>query len=277
MIEIEIPGNFATLSATLFEAKDASKILIIASATGVKQGYYEKFARHVAENRISVITFDYNGIGRSLKKPIKSLDHNTASWGNHDLEQVINYVSVNYPESQRLLLGHSIGGQLAGLAPSSNKLDKIVLVAAQSGYWKYWKGFGKAKMWFNWYVLFPTLIGLFGYLPSKRFSGMEDLPKHVANQWRNWGKKRNYLMEDTSINEKYYDQIQTNITAISIDDDEFAPRKAAEWMAQQYVNADIKYLHLVPHEFETRKIGHFGIFKDRFQQSIWELLIKELV
>ncbi|WP_298551148.1 alpha/beta fold hydrolase [uncultured Algibacter sp.] len=276
MNKIEIKYNSETLSATLFDDNSSETVLIIASATGVKQEYYSEFSKFVENNGITVITFDYNGIGHSLKKPIKELKTDAADWGSNDLESIIQYVINNYPKSKKVIIGHSIGGQLIGLAKSSNKLDKIVLIAAQSGYWKYWKGIERIKMWLNWYILFPFLVLTFGYLKSKKISGMENLPKNVANQWKNWGKNRDYIFSDKSISETFYETIETNITAYSIDDDDFAPKEAVKWMTEKYKNAKIKSVHLNPIDFQTNKIGHFGIFKDRFKNTIWTQILNEI-
>ena len=277
MREIEITSKFEVLSATLFEAKDANSVLIIASATGVKQAFYEKFAHYLVNKGVTVITFDYCGIGRSLKRPIKALTNNTESWGKDDLEHVLKYAITNFPKSKKVLLGHSIGGQLIGLARSSTKMDKILLVAAQSGYWKLWNGISRIKMWFIWHVLFPILINLFGYLPSKKINGMENLPKNVANQWGGWCKNKNYILDDDSIEETFYDKIKSELTAISIEDDDFAPQKAVEWLTKSYSNAKIvSTYHLTPSDFKTKKIGHFGIFKDKFENTIWKMLLSEI-
>lgn len=276
MKALAIASKSNTLWATLFEADSSDSVLIIASATGVKQEYYKKFARFIANNGVTVITFDYSGIGRSLEKPIKELKTNAADWGQNDLEHVLQFVVGNYPKSKKILLGHSIGGQLIGLAKSSKKLDKIVLVAAQSGYWKYWKGIGRLKMGFNWYILFPVMLRLFGYLNSKKISGMENLPKNVANQWRNWGKRKEYILSDKSIGKTYYDQIKVNLTAFSIDDDEFAPKEAVQWMTGQYKNAIKKSIHLKPIDLNTKRIGHFGIFKEKFRNTIWLQILEEI-
>ena len=276
MKEIEISYKSEKLSATLFDDNNSETVLIIASATGVKQEYYSKFARYLENNGITVITFDYNGIGRSLKKPIKEIQTNAADWGRKDIESIIQFVIHNYPQSKKVILGHSIGGQLIGLAKSSKQLDKVILVATQSGYWKYWRGFARFKMWLNWYVLFPFLINIFGYLKSKKISGMENLPKNVANQWRNWGKNHNYIFGDNSIKETYYEELETNVTAYSIDDDDFAPKEAVEWMANRYKNAKRKSVHLNPSDFQAKKIGHFGVFKEGFKNSIWIEILAEI-
>jgi len=276
MKEIQITSNSKIVSATLFEEEKKETVLIIASATGVKQEYYEKFAQFLLRNGVSVITFDYVGIGRSLKQPIKELDSNAADWGRNDLESVIQYAITNYPNSKKVVLGHSIGGQLIGLSKSSLKLDKIVLIAAQSGYWKYWNGLGRIKMWFNWHILFPALVNIFGFLNSKKVSGMENLPKNVAKQWSSWGKNKDYIFSDKSIGEWYYEKIKVNITAYSIDDDDFAPFEAVQWMTNQYQNAPKKTIHLKPVDFQVEKIGHFGLFKDRFEKSLWREILNEI-
>lgn len=276
MVQLEIKtdyGNFIT--ASIYEA-DKNAILIIASATGVKQSFYKKFADFVSANGVTVITFDYSGIGLSLKKPIKQVTSNASDWGKNDLEAIIKYTKENYPSAKITVLGHSIGGQLIGLAKSSSQVQKLILVAAQSGYWKLWKGNGKLKMWLNWHVLFPTLINIFGYMPSKKISSMENLPKNVAKQWNDWGKKPNYLFDDVSVNDLFFRKISIRILAISIENDFYAPKKAVDWFTSKYENAEISKLHLKPNDYNTNVIGHFGIFSSKFMPNLWKLLFDEI-
>ncbi|MEL6987056.1 MAG: hypothetical protein AAGK97_04425 [Bacteroidota bacterium] len=47
MKQIEISSNFETLSASLFESEKSDTVLIIASATGVRQEYYHKFSKYL--------------------------------------------------------------------------------------------------------------------------------------------------------------------------------------------------------------------------------------
>jgi len=276
MKEIEIESNSGTLSASVYESRDPTSVVVISSATGVKQEYYKKFSQFVSDKNITVITFDYTGIGRSLKKPIKQLKTTAEDWGKHDLEAVLSYTLTKYPNCKKTLIGHSIGGQLSGLAKSAMKLDKLVLVAAQSGYWKHWNGVGRFKMWFNWYILIPCVVKLFGYLNSKKLSGMENLPKNVANQWKNWSKQPDYLLSDESINETYFDKFHSDITAFSIEDDMFAPKPAVDWLTNLFTSASTNSIHLKPSDFKVKKIGHFGVFKSKFKDSIWNLVLEEI-
>lgn len=264
--------------ATIYEA-EKNKVLIIASATGVKQTFYQKFAEFIAEKGLTVITFDYSGIGRTLqasKKTVKATQTDIATWGKNDLEAIIQYVQQHYPSAKITLLGHSIGGQIVGLAKSSLCIQKIILIAAQSGYWKLWKGKDKIKMWLNWHLVFPVLLTLFGYLPSKKIMGMENLPKGVAKQWSGWGRKPNYLFDEIAESELFHHQITTNITSISIEHDFYAPKEAVDELAQKYTNAKVKRMHLTPKAYNVNELGHFGIFRTKFRENVWLLLWNEI-
>ncbi len=253
----------------------SDKIMIIVSAAGVLQSFYKKIAEFFQKNSISTITFDYAGIGKSLHGSIKNENSNLANWGNRDLEAVIKYTIETFPNHKIILLGHSIGGQLIGLTPSSYMADKIILVAAQSGYWRFWKGVYKIKMWVNWYLLVPALTKVFGYLPSKKLSRMENLPKNVAEEWAKWCRSSDYLFASCSYNNLHFDGIKCKLTSISIDDDSFAPKKSVEWLTAKFQNASIKSLHLFPENFRALKIGHFSLFTEKFKDSLWNILFEE--
>jgi predicted alpha/beta hydrolase len=271
-----ITQNGSLITANIYATNNNLPVLIVASATGVKQGFYKKFASFISKNGIAVVTFDYAGIGFSLKQPIKQQINNASDWGKNDLEAVIQYVKENYQTSKITLLGHSIGGQLIGLAKSSSQVQKLILVAAQSGYWKLWEGRDRLRMWLNWHLLFPLFNYIFGYLPSKKISGMENLPKKVVKQWSSWGRKPNYLFDEVAEQDLYFKNIFAKTVAISIENDFYAPKKAVDWLAEKYQNANVKRIHLKPNDYDTNQIGHFGIFSSKFENNLWKLLFDEI-
>ena len=188
-IEIQTPLGYK-LGIREFLSKNSNNVVIICSATGVLQNYYEKFASFLQENNFTVYTFDYGGIGESLKNSLSKFNASASDWATNDIENVLLYAKEQNPNAKINVIAHSIGGQLLGLAPSYKIINKIILVASQSGYWKLWKGKGRLEMFFNWYILFPFLLTFFKYLPSKRISGMENLPKQMAAEWSNWGRHK---------------------------------------------------------------------------------------
>jgi predicted alpha/beta hydrolase len=101
MDEIDIHTRLGyTLAATLYKSGNRKQLLIIASATGVIQQFYRKFAEYISANGITVITFDYTGIGQSLKQPIRTVKATAADWGTNDLEAVLQYAKDTYPAAE---------------------------------------------------------------------------------------------------------------------------------------------------------------------------------
>lgn len=264
------------INVTIYEANKPNSILIICSATGVKQNFYKKFSQYLCEHNITVITFDYGGIGGSLKDNIRNVKSSLYDWGYCDLDAVINHCTNNYPNLKLILLGHSIGGQMIGLTEKSVIANKIILVNAQSGYWGFWTGFQKVKMWLNWNILFPLLINLFGYLPSKRISSMENLPKNVANQWKDWCNSKNYLFDFLSAEILYYDKITCDLISYSVEDDNYASKKSVDWLTAQYSNAKRRRQHILPKVYYQNYIGHFGLFRENCKDFFWETIKNEI-
>lgn len=265
-----------SVNGTLYSGLHSDRTLIIASATGVVQSFYQPLARFFQSQGISVITFDYAGIGKSLQGNIKSENSGLANWGDRDLEAVIKYALDSSSHHKIVLLGHSVGGQLIGLAPSAHRADKVILVAAQSGYWKFWKRTNPIRIWLIWHLLVPLLTTTFGYLPSRIFSRMESLPKNVALDWARWCRNRHYLFGRLPSGRLYFNRIKGTITSVQIEDDFYAPKESVEWLTAKYSNAQIKRLHFVPEDFNVSRIGHFSLFTERFRDSIWKILLEEV-
>lgn len=256
---------------------DSQSVLIISPATGVKQSFYYPFADYLNGNGITVITFDFHGIGQSLWDSVKYVQSSVSDWGFYDLQAVIEFAKARFLLAKIRVLGHSIGGQLIGFASSSIDLDKIILVGSQSGYWAFWKGGSKLKMWATWHLLFPLVNNLFGYFPAKSFSKMENLPKKAAMQWSNWCKSGEYFFSEFNEDILYFKSIVSRVTCISIDDDEFAPIDAVKWLVDRFSNAQIKRIHLEPYAYGYKDIGHFGVFKENKRLVLWRMLLREIL
>ncbi len=277
MNTLNIPTKLShTIAAREFVSQTPKAVIIIASATGVKQTLYQKFAEFLRQHDFTVYTFDYAGIGASKKESLKKFNTTASSWGNNDLESIITYAKKNNKDAKLILIGHSIGGQLIGLAPSSKLANGILLVAAQTGYWKFWKGFNKLKMFATWYFLIPSLTSLFGYFPGKKIGASEDLPKDVALEWRKWCCSKNYFFDHIKKAEQMYQAIHCRITSFSCEDDNYAPKVTVDWLTEKYANANIKRRHLLAKNLKLKKIGHFGFFRSSNKDAIWPIFLTEI-
>ncbi|MEW7963660.1 alpha/beta hydrolase, partial [Acinetobacter baumannii] len=124
------------------------------------------------------------------------LKQSTASitdWGTLDIPAAIDALLIKTKANQVILIGHSAGGQLLGVVPNYNKVAKVITVAGSTGHIKGLKGKTKvlAPVMFN--LIFPISSLVKGY-GATQFIGMgENLPKKVAQQWREFCSRPGYV------------------------------------------------------------------------------------
>ncbi|MBX7222859.1 MAG: alpha/beta fold hydrolase [Blastocatellia bacterium] len=268
------------LAATVFEpdgGQSATPLVIINSAMGVKRRYYEKFASFLAEQGCTAITYDYRGIGDSRPRHLRGFSARLTEWGEKDFTGVLAWALGRKHFSRISLVGHSVGGQIVGLSPHNEHLAALVFVAAQSGDWRTWDGMGQMRMWLLWHAMIPGLCGVYGYLPG--WSGIgEDVPKGVALEWATWGRRPHYILggADLAARKPGFDRVRTSLTAFSFADDNYAPRRAVEALLGFYAQAGISHHHVRPGENGLPNVGHFGFFREKFKDSLWQQTLTAL-
>jgi len=234
----------------------------------MKQSFYKDFAEFMATKGFCTYTFDYRGIGASRPASLKGLSATLMDWAM-DIQVVQEYARKKYENLPLFLVGHSMGGQLLGLTKSAANWDAVTTVAVPSGYWGHWSGKYKFRTWLFWHSILPVITKAVGYFPAKKMRLFEDIPKGVALQWAHWGRHPLYMKRDFP--KAYFDKLDCSVRSYSFDDDdEFGPKPAVDWLHQQFVNADVERLHIVPESVELKKIGHFNFFRAKMKSVFWE-------
>jgi predicted alpha/beta hydrolase len=261
------------LAATHFvPAGPAKGSVVVASATGVPRRFYAPFASFLASRGHTVLTFDYRGVGESAPERLRGYEATMAQWGTQDLSAALAWMAERHPGLPQRLVGHSVGGQVLGLAPPEQleRLSGVLLVASQGGYWGMWRGVGRAVMLFTWYALIPGMTALMGYLPMRRFGQGEDLPAGVAKQWARWGRHPGYFLADEEVRSAPgYARLRAPLRSYALTDDAYAPLAGVQWLVSRYPNARSEVRSVSPAEAGVRKLGHFGFFRDKVRDSLW--------
>ncbi len=256
---------------------DCAGVIVICAATGVKRQFYQPYARYLAEQGFVVLTFDYRGIGDSRPVTLNKFKARMSDWGEKDIAGVLDWVRQAYPENKIMVIGHSVAGQVLGLAHNNDLVSAVVTVASQSGYWRFWPWNLRYVIFVFWYMVIPLLTTLFARFPSK-FVGMgEDLPAGVAFQWASWGRDPDYILGKNSLTSKdNFSQFTGSWLSYSLENDFFAPAEAVDRLVTFYPNARPTRKHLTAGDLGVKRFGHFDFFKQRFKDSLWQETVEWL-
>ena len=255
------------LAATRFAGGDRIAVLI-APALGVPRRFYDAFAQYLAGRGCDVLSFDYRGLGES-GGGCDPASIRLSDWARLDLDAALRWLWEHTPAHRRVLVGHSLGGQLPGLTPESEGLSAIVMIGASAPYPRLYPLRPRLRMLLLWRVLVPLLTQGRSHFPARRigFSSV-DVPAGPMRDWARWGLCRDYLFDPAlGLDTSRYARLSLPLLAYSFADDDYAVRPAVEALLQRYTAACIEHRHIGrPRE---GRIGHFGYFHPRMCDSLW--------
>jgi predicted alpha/beta hydrolase len=245
--------------------------VIVNPATGVLARYYHRYAHFLAGHGFEVLTYDYRGIGASRPARLRGCGYRWRDWGERDFEATLNIPWPRGDNTPLLVVGHSIGGFLPGLAPSAKRIGRMLTVGAQYAYWRDYAPARRASLFLKWHVAMPILTALCGYFPGRRLGWLEDLPTGVANEW---SFRRSRMELSHPVRERRavlarFDAATAPILAIAVSDDELGTPQAVRRGLSYYRRARTSEVLLTPRDLGVERLGHFDLFHSRHQDSFW--------
>ena len=270
-------NDTVSLALRVYEPAGAARAsVVIGGAMGVRQSFYEAFARWMAQQGFRVTTFDYRGHGDSLHGAMRDVNADLFDWAQ-DYEAVISAAKAALPMQPLYLLGHSLGAQLPGLLRKPGQVDGLLSVAAGSGYWRDNAPKLRRVVPYFWWVLVPLATRLCGYFPGRALKKVGDLPAGVILQWRRWCLHPAYSVgaEGAAVAQSY-GAVRFPVLALSMADDELMTLRGTHNLVNLYANTERRVESISPAELKVRRIGHFGFFRDQFRQSLWPRAVAAL-
>jgi predicted alpha/beta hydrolase len=248
------------LAGTLFrEGEGASRVVVINPAVAVPARFYRHFAAGLAESGSTALTWDYRGVGASKPDRLRGFTASARDWVLHDMAGVVDWVSVELKPEKLFLVGHSLGGQVAGLLDNGPSIHGMVTMSAQSGHWRYQGAEQKLIVLLHTYLTLPLLSRVFGYMPWALLGSGEDLPKDAALEWARWCRDPSYLLGDETLPLERYREFNAPVLAYSFGDDKWGTAGSVDVMMQAYPNVERR--HVEPADMGLARIGHVGYFK----------------
>jgi len=275
-ITILTEDNYS-LSAHLFEPKNSNgKLLLINSATGVKQQIYFSFAQFFSEQGFTVITYDYRGIGLSKPHKMKSFEASMRIWGTTDYKSVTNYIKTNFVDYQKFCLGHSVGALILGMNRDSEIFNEFIFVGTQNAFVGNLKLKTKIEAYLGFGIVQPLSTKILGYFPANWFGLGESLPSGSAFDWRTLilnKKSTNKLLEKI---EDFSRNLTQKVFVIRAEDDTWLTEKGVKSLLQNtYPNLKPTYRLIETSESEKGEIGHINFFRS-YNKQLWHIILKEL-
>lgn len=242
--------------------------LLLNAATGVPQRFYRSFIEHAAGRGAWVYSYDYRGMGASRAPDWRGAAPCMADWGRLDLASLLDHLPGDLPLA---LVGHSVGGQLPGLADNVGRVQALLGVAAQSGYWRLWPLRQQPRLALNWYGVIPLATRLFGQLPGWAIGG-EPLPREVALEWARWCRTPAFISTpDGAPWRPHFAELRAPARFLAISDDQaFAPRRAVEALMGFYGQARRELAVVEPRDWGLCRMGHFGFFRRDTPAELWD-------
>ena len=258
------------LTATWFTqptGRTANLSVLISPATGVPQHYYRHFAEYLQSQGCEVLTWDWSGIGESAKVPARKLSFR--AWGQRDLVAVLDW-AARHLSGPLTAVGHSAGGQVLGLARNNHKLPAMLTVAAQHGYWRHWAPAYRPLMLGIWYGAVPLATRLFEQVPGALIGG-DGLPAPIAADWGRCCRSPHYFADERGepLHQGFHDW-RGSLRMITVSDDPlYGPPAGVRALGSLYRNAAVEHIELRPHDWQLKRIGHFGFFRRSMPQTAW--------
>ncbi len=266
------------LSAKIFEPEIPNrKLVVINSATGVKQQLYFSFANYLREHGYTVLTYDYRGIGESKPEQMRGFQASMRLWGTEDFKAVTNYIHVNYPNYNKFCIGHSVGALILGMNPDATLFESFIFIATQDAYVGNLRPTTAAMGILGFGLAVPLTTSVFGYFPAQWFGIGESLPKGVAFDWRTLilhKKSTGRLFE--KIRNDYSKKLRQKTVIFYAEDDPWVTMKGMEsLMNKVYPNLKKNYRELKVSESDKGEIGHINFFRS-YNRNLWHVILDQL-
>jgi len=246
--------------------------VLMAGAIGVQSSFYARFAHWLAGQGAAVLAFDYRGVGESRPHGSpRGVRADLDLWAQ-DEDAALGVLAARCPGAPLLVLGHSLGAQLAGSLPSRDRLRGLLAVSMGSGYVGHLvPGFRRQARLFL-HLVAPAATALCGYFPGARLGLVGDLPRGVMQQWRRWCLSPEYLLSAEG-RHALYCSAAFPVISLYARDDEMLAEDGARMMFAAHGNGR-RFEVLQP--ADGQRIGHLGLFKERHRATQWPRLLHHL-
>ncbi len=240
--------------------------VIIAPAMGCRQKRYFNLAAFLCQEGYTVYTFDYRGVGRSLKRAGNHQEATLHQWASVDLDTVILAARNQFPRHELVGLAHGISGEIVCLAPASTFFSRLALVDAALSSWALAGRRGRLR-----------LLGAYFFeaacrwIPGASSCMGHSVPFGVFREWLAWSKLPNGLFHHYSNNN--YQKLRGPVLALNFTGAPFSAPRAVTALLRQFSNAYCSQWYLKPSGPGLKNGRYYPFYDKRLKDVLWKELV----
>ncbi|MFJ6197857.1 alpha/beta fold hydrolase [Micromonospora sp. NPDC092111] len=213
-------------------------VVVIWPAMGVRARYYRPFATALRAAGLTVVVADLRGTGASTPPPSRACRYGYAELAG-DVGAVLAALKPRLDGRPRLLLGHSLGGQVALLhlaLHGADAVDGLALLAVGVPYWRSYPGA-------RGYGVLPytqgiaAVAGALGVWPGWGFGGRQ--AHGVIRDWAYTARTGRFPTLDGVDAEAAVGRLATPVLAVSVDDDQYTPHGTLDHLCAKLTAAPV--------------------------------------
>ena len=244
----------------------AEGVVLVVPAIATRARHYNAFARWLVRQGFVAVTFDFSGYGDSLRGSLKDSPVDILDWAR-DARTVLDWVAEKDSTLPVTWVGHSLGGQLLGLAGDRGVTQCLFVATGVGSGWKSpWQTAVPGMVMF--FLVGPIAQKLCGYYPGRRLRFFGNLPSGVMSQWRTWVAYPRYILGERPWLAPRYASVTSPITVVSFTDDIVMSKAALRMLLSFYSGARKMHFRFSPKRLGVGSIGHMGPFRAA-NASIW--------
>ncbi|MFH6946758.1 alpha/beta fold hydrolase [Flavobacterium sp. FlaQc-50] len=267
------------LNGTLFIPDNPKAVVQFNCGTGTSEKIYLSFLTYLAENGYLCCLWNYRGTKKTDN--LKNSNIKFSDYGTKDMPAIKAYLDNRFPNLPFLFIGHSAGGQQIGFVNDLANVIGNINIAVSSGYYPNMPFGYRMKAYFFFYIFSPISALLTGFVKAKPYGLMENLPKKVVSEWRDWLEKQDYFFDKNfygkTVPTGNFKNFKFPIHVYYATDDTISNAKNTNAFWRNVKSEkEISFTELTPGEFGLKKIDHFGYFRKTMKDKLWTDVVTRL-
>lgn len=177
------------ISVDVYSFENTQPCFIILPAIGVPIAKYQNLINELKQRHINIIAADYPGCGRNHPQVSAQFDYGYRDIIQDFIPQLLA-LAQRYSQQRPVLLGHSLGGQMATLAAIQHDVKVIGIATAHVGL-KYWNTKTQLTL-LKGLLTIKALTLRYGYLPGFKIGFGHIEAKTLMRDWSKVLLKNSY-------------------------------------------------------------------------------------